>query len=156
MTVVWSSIVRSSVSAVWISGSPSGGNSTSTTGPITRTTRPAGLVPFPFSFAMSALSSSLVERLAGQHVALGRGGGGRQRLRATHDLRDLRGDLRLAGLVGDPRVGLDQLVRVVGGRLHGPLPGRVLRRGRLEQRREHPHLDVPRDEVVENGLGVGL
>jgi len=46
IVVVSPSSVRSTVRAVWISGSSAGGNYTSITGPITRTTRPSGC---PFS-----------------------------------------------------------------------------------------------------------
>ena len=53
-----------------------------------------------------------------------------QRLGATDDLHDLGGDGVLAGPVHDPAQVLDQLVGVVGGRLHGPLAGGVLGRGR--------------------------
>ena len=45
-------------SAVWISGSPSGGNSTSTTGPITRATRPCASVSSAMSHSLEARASA--------------------------------------------------------------------------------------------------
>src|SRR5690606_14040818 len=107
-----------------MSGIASTGNSTSTTGPVTRATRPT-----PVSTACAVIS--LFPRC-----------GVRQRFRATDDLADFLGDLRLASLVHLLRELLDQLVGVVRGRLHGPAPRRLLRRRRLKQRREDPRLDV--------------
>src|SRR5438132_2634068 len=125
IVVVVPSRVTSVVIAVKISGSWPGGNSTSTTGPITRTTLPFAC-PFCSAIGPLLLSRCLPECLG-----------------TADDLRDLRRDLRLALLVRDAAQHLDQLVRVVGRRLHRPAPGRALRRGGLEHRR--PHF---RDEVL--------
>src|SRR5919201_6310107 len=95
----------STVSAVLISGSSSGGNSTSTTGPITRTTRPSG--------CSSAIS--LLQARAGEG------------LRPADDLHDLGGDLVLPGAVRLPGQDLHQLLGVVGRGLHRASAGGVLR-----------------------------
>src|SRR5438874_4971886 len=91
--------VRSTTRAVSISGIPSGGNSASITGPITRTTRPSGNAPLPLP--LSAIRSSAPRRRL------------LERFGSADDLHDLLGDLGLAGLVGLPGQDLDQLVRVV-------------------------------------------
>src|ERR671932_119708 len=99
-----------------MSGIDSAGNSMSTTGPMTRDTRPAppdaAAGELSFRVAVIALSSA--------------GGGVGEGVRATDDLADLLGDLGLAGVVRQPGVPLDQFVRVVGRGLH-----RSLARGEL-------------------------
>src|SRR5919199_6452080 len=101
-----------------MSGMDSAGNSMSTTGPMTRDTRPAppdaAAVELSFRVAVIALSSA--------------GGGVGEGVRATDDLADLLGDLGLAGGVCPPGVPPYQFVRVVGRGLHrapprGPPPG---------------------------------
>src|SRR5438093_12320545 len=93
IVVVSSAIVTSTVIAVLISGSWFGGNSTSTTGPITRTTRPFACP------SCCAIASSLP--------------GPGERFRAADDLQDLCRDLVLSGPVGLAGQDLDELVRVV-------------------------------------------
>src|SRR5438270_126091 len=73
-----------------------------------------------------------------------------QRLGAAHDLHDLGGDARLGQLVGVDGQVLDELLGVVGGGLHGPLAGGLLRRRRLEQGGEDARLDVTREESGED------
>src|SRR5262245_53043380 len=141
---VSSSSVRSTSSAELISGSSSGGKSTSTTGPITRITRPCDRPP-PFSSVISRLPS--VGSLAGSRA---------QCFGAADDLHDLGGDLRLPGLVRPPRVHLDQLLGVLGRRAHRPAPGGVLGRRRLQQRVVHPGLHVSREQRGEQGVGIRL
>src|SRR3954471_15461834 len=140
IVVVSPPIVTSTVSALLISGSWLGGNSTSTTGPITRTTRPSAC---PFCSAIGLTLPS---------VARGR----RQRFGAAHDLHDLGRDLVLTRAVGLPRQDLQQLVRVVGGRLHRTPARRVLRRRRFEQGRPYLRDEVLGQQVIEDLLRLRL
>src|SRR3954447_16253022 len=131
--------VTSTFKALNRSGIASRGNSTSTTGPVTRTTRP---VPARFC-AVGGRSSVTVICTAllpcgcrcGIAGTFGCGSGsiagvgGDQRVGAADDLADLLGDLGLAGLVGLPGQVLGQFLGVVGGRLHRP-PARRRLRGR--------------------------
>src|SRR6266545_1022486 len=144
MTSVSPSSVRSTRTAVFTSGRSSSGNSTSTTGPITRTTRP---LPFPSSSAISSIPSRSSQLVAGSRT---------QRLGRAHDVHDLRGDLGLARLVGHACQHLGQLLRVLGRGLHGPSPVRVLRSGRLEQRGIDLRDHVLGQELVEDRRGLGL
>src|SRR6516164_2144856 len=101
-----------------MSGICSVGNSTSTTGPVTRATWPVRPT-WPPSAAFSTVavivtSLALCERLG-------------QRVGTADDLADFLGDLGLAGLVGFKGELIEQLVGVVGGRLHRPPPCRDLR-----------------------------
>src|SRR5512132_1322076 len=95
-------------------GSSSGANSTSTTGPMIRTTRPVAppLRPVSRSYATVAIGYSAPGCLEG--------------FRAPDDLHDLLGDLGLPRLVVLAGQVLDQLRGVVGGGFHRPAPGRVL------------------------------
>src|SRR5438309_6665068 len=93
-----------------ISGRASGGNSTSTTGPAMATIRPSFSCDSWGGVSVTAIPLFLALASLGQ------------RLGAAHDLHDLGGDGLLPGPVGDALQGPDQLVGVVGGRLHGPLP----------------------------------
>src|ERR1700712_2775466 len=77
-----------------------------------------------------------------------------ERIGAADDLADFLGDLGLACRVRCSGERLDELVRVVGRRLHGATPGAGLRCCRLEQRREDPALDVPREQCIEHLLGT--
>jgi hypothetical protein len=79
-----------------------------------------------------------------------------QRLGAAHDLHDLGGDGFLAGPVHLPAQRLDELLGVVGGRLHGPLTGGVLRGGGVEHGGEEPGLDVARQQPFEDAVGRRL
>src|SRR5262245_7521042 len=133
IVVVTSSIVTSTVSALLISGSSFGGNATSTTGPITRTTRPPAC-------ARSPAGSAMLVQPPGASVL---GAGGRQRFRPPDDLHDLGRDLVLPRAVRLSRQDLDELLRVVGRGLHRPPSRGVLRRGRLE----HRGVDL-RDDVL--------
>src|SRR3712207_626352 len=95
-----------------MSGIWSTGNSTSTTGPITRDTRPT-----PPLVAASGFFSATAVLIVFFLSVGGRGGLGERRS-TTHDLGNLLGDLGLAGLVGLAGEPLDQLLCVVGGGLH--------------------------------------
>src|SRR5579872_118683 len=105
----------------------SAGNSTSTTGPVTRATRPVpaavvGPSPLAAEFSTVAVMSSSLTRRA----RIG------QRVGAADDLADFLGDLGLPCVVRLTGQRLDQVVRVVGGRLHGAPPGGQLRGRRSE------------------------
>src|ERR1700722_6741656 len=89
-------------------------NSTSTTGPITRATRP---VPSPSACASAACSAVAVMKVS---LTPGRIG---QRVGTADNLADFLGNLGLTSLVGVPGELLEQFVGVVRGRLHGPAPG---------------------------------
>src|SRR6516164_7510829 len=129
-----------------MSGICSVANSTSTTGPVTRATwptRPASSPAPPvarFSW-VAVISTSLAPR-----ESLG------QRVGAPDDLADFLGDLRLAGLVGLAGELLEQIVGVVGGRLHGTPPRRDFGGGALQQRMVDPVLHVPREKRIQNDL----
>src|SRR5262245_22568471 len=132
-------------SLLYMSGIESTGNSMSTTGPITRAMRPDAPSVAPVFF------SSTVAVIVSTHL-LGSGVGVGERVDATDDLADLLGDARLAGLVGDPGVLLDELLGVVRRRLHRLLPcGQLGGRG-LEQREEDAALDVLGQQRVEHLL----
>src|SRR6202167_4499048 len=122
----------------------SAGNSTSTTGPVTRATRPVPAAASPLSGVFSSVSvmcSSLTRSArAGQRVG------------AADDLADFLGDLGLPRVVRLTGQVLDQVVRVVGGGLHGPPPGGQLGGGRLEHRKVDPGRDELRQQRVEHVL----
>src|SRR5579863_3326692 len=89
-------------------------NSTSTTGPMIRATRPvtpAGAASVAALWVAVVMTSLTFGDRFGQRVG------------AADDLADFLGDLGLPGLVGFPGEGLDQVVGVVGRRLHGTPPG---------------------------------
>src|SRR5680860_1429966 len=96
-----------------MSGIESVGNSTSTTGPVTRARRPVSAAESsePFSSSTVVVILSLTPSFTGG-VRIGEG------VHATDDLADFLGDPGLAGLVGNSGVLLDQLFGVVGCRLH--------------------------------------
>src|SRR3954452_16662236 len=154
--------VTSTFRALNRSGIASRGNSTSTTGPVTRTTRP--LAPWVCEVvgrsSVRVICAVLlpcgavlwVDRGSGSVVGAGRHEG----VGAADDLADLLGDLGLAGLVGLPREVLRKLLGVVGGRLHRPAPRRRLRGRGLEHRRVDPGGDVLRQQRVEQRLRGGL
>src|SRR3546814_5827314 len=100
-----------------MSGIESWGNSMSTTGPVTRATRPTTVVFSAVRLMASSLSLGLLAR--------------RQSVGAADDLGDLLRDLGLARVVAQAGVVGDELVGVVAGRLH-----RLLRRGVLGRRRQ--------------------
>src|SRR3954447_19039473 len=90
----------------------SGANSTSTTGPMTRTTRP---VPPPLCVEVPSSTVAVILHSHSLFASFCQGFG------AADDLHDFLRDLCLAGRVCVPGERLDQLVRVVTGRLHRPL-----------------------------------
>src|SRR4051812_14466608 len=152
--------VTSTFRALNRSGIASRGNSTSTTGPVTRATRPVA----PWVCEVDGRSSVTVmvcspalpmfwEYVWGRSVV---GAGRHERVGTADDLADLLGDLGLAGLVGLPREVLGQLLGVVGRRLHRPAAGCGLRGRRLEHRRVDPGGDVLRQQRVEQRLGGRL
>src|SRR3954454_15881821 len=164
--------VTSTVRALNRSGIASRGNSTSTTGPVTRTTRPAAAVCWVLGrSSVTVICTALlpwgwvvsrpeVFPPAARGAAGGRrsvvGAGRHERVGAADDLADLLGDLVLAGLVGLPGEVLRQLLGVVRRRLHRAAPGRRLRRCRLQHRRVDARRDVLRQQRVEQRLGRGL
>src|SRR4051794_1538940 len=110
-------------------------NSTSTTGPITRTTRPVALLAAPCSSVFSSTAViSLITPCCGEGIG------------TTDDLADFLGDLRLTSLVRQPGVGPDQVRRVVARRLHRPPARRGLRRRGLQQGGKDPRADVARQQ----------
>src|SRR4051812_15752548 len=118
--------VTSTFSALNRSGIASRGNSTSTTGPVTRTTRPVACVCWVVGrSSVTVICTALLPSGCGGVASSGRAcpasvgrAGGDQRVGAADDLADLLGDLGLSGLVGLPGEVLGQLLGVVGGRLH--------------------------------------
>src|SRR5664279_3737291 len=158
----------STVSALNRAGIALRPNSTSTTGPMTRTTRPevtpASLSPVSLSntVVIRAPSSSSGKRLSGR--AAGTPGDAcslvapcrSERVGAADDLADFLGDFCLPGLVGQPGVGVDQFLGVVAGRLHRAPPCSRLRCRRLEQRGEYPGADVARQQSGNQLFGFGL
>src|SRR4051812_38479986 len=152
--------VTSTFRALNRSGIASRGNSTSTTGPVTRTTRPlaapVGEVDGRSSVTVmcaALLPCGCLAYVWGRSVV---GAGRHERVGAADDLADLLGDLGLAGLVGLPREVLRELFGVVGGRLHRPAPGRGLRGRRLQHRGVDPRGDVLRQQRVEQRFGRRL
>src|SRR4030095_897630 len=120
-------------SAVWISGSPSGGNSTSTTGPITRATRPC-------ASSCSAIAHSFEARASAPPT--------------ISMISVVISSWRAAVcLPGEHR---DELVRVVGRGRHRALTGGVLGGGGLEQREVDLRDDVLREQVVQELGGLGV
>src|SRR3954451_18024367 len=151
--------VTSTCRALYISGIASAGNSMSTTGPITRDTRPvpacADSVELSFRVAVIA-SLTLLDASSGGRASSRFGRGVRESVGTADDLADLLRDLRFASVVRQQCVAPDQLVGVVRRRLHRALPGGELAGRRHQQRVEHPGLDVPRQQRVEHGSGVRL
>src|SRR5690606_39008369 len=95
----------------------------SSTGPMTRATR-------PLTAAESVVVSSTVAVMVSLSIGLGSIS---ERVRATHDLADLLGDAGLACLVRQARVLLDEVLGVVGRGLHGLLSCGELGSSRLQQ-----------------------
>src|SRR5215469_3672670 len=127
-----------------MSGICSVANSTSTTGPMTRATwptRPASPPLVAWSSWVAVISTSLAPC-----DCLG------QRVGAPDDLADFLGDLRLAGLVSLAAELLEQVVGVVGGRLHRAPPRRDFGGSALQQCVEDPVLHIPREKGIKNGL----
>src|SRR3712207_2500628 len=118
-----SASVTSTFRALNRSGIASRGNSTSTTGPVTRTTRPAAVVcEVVGRSSVTVICTALLPlglRWSGKGGSVV-GTGRDQRVGSADDLADLLGDLGLTSLVGLPGQVLGQLLGVVGGRLHRP------------------------------------
>src|SRR5665213_870546 len=124
VTVIFSPSSSMSISsAKLISGSASGGNSTSTTGPRIAMTHPSfkgasdswvwGSAVAVMAALAPGVSSGLVVVLGGVHVVVVVGALA-QCLGATDDLHDLRRDRVLPGPVHPTSIGEDQVFRVVG------------------------------------------
>src|SRR3954470_7359738 len=114
-----------------MSGSSSGGNSTSTTGPMIWMTLPV------------ATTLSLPVRR-------------RHELRRRGDLQHLAGDLGLARLVEDQRQILDQVLRVLVRVAHRDHLGAEEARAKLQDRLVDQHLDVTRQELLQDRARVRL
>src|SRR5712691_4824612 len=123
-----------SVSSALRIGGSSSPNCTSTTAPITCETCPIGL----------AMMSSSQKNSASQ------------RLGAGDDLDQLFGDHRLALAVVGHRLPLDHVAGVAGGVVHRRHARALLGGGILQQRAEHLHGDVERQELGEDVLLVRL
>src|SRR3954467_12679401 len=151
--------VTSTFRALNRSGIASRGNSTSTTGPVTRTTRPLA-APVGGVEGRSSVTVMCPALVPGGGSVRGKrsvvGAGRHEGVGAADDLADLLGDLGLAGLVGLPREVLRKLLGVVGGRLHRTSPRCRLRGGRLQHRRVDPRGDVLRQQGVQQPLGRRL
>src|SRR5262245_58262457 len=162
-------------SAVLIAGTASGGNSTSTTGPAMATILPGlGDAPAPVSLVVSVTvmsgGSCWSDLGGGEAVDEGVGGpegvvdedvpardlGGPHGLGTADDLHDLGGDGVLPGPVHGPAVLDDEVLGVVGGRLHRPLLGGEERRRALEHGGVQPRLGVAGQQALEDLGGVGL
>src|SRR6478609_1930057 len=126
-----------------MSGIESCGNSMSTTGPVTRATRPTAVAVFS---AVRLMASSLSYGLFARRQSVG----------AADDLGDLLRDLGLASVVAQARVVGDELVRVVARRLHRLLCRGVLGSRRLEEGVEYAALDVHRQERIQHDARLGL
>src|SRR6478752_6282830 len=127
-----------------MSGIESCGNSMSTTGPVTRATRPTTAVSVFSAVRLmaSALSCGLFAR--------------RESVGAADDLGDLLRDLGLASVVAQAGVVGVELVRVVARRLHRLLCRGVLGSRRLEEGVEDAALDVHRQERIQHDARLGL
>src|SRR5918996_3747637 len=108
--------------AVLISGMCSGGNSTSTTGPMIWITRPSVARASPLAASCVIVMSDLSWLGRSQDFLVFA-----QRFGAADDLHDLAGDLGLALAVRDARVDLDELLARIRRGLHRASPRRVLR-----------------------------
>src|SRR5210317_642838 len=140
-TLVSPPMVMSVCSALYIAGSASWGNSTSTTGPVTRATRPV-VVAFVVAVFVISLSLSLLRRSEG--------------VGAAHDFGNLLGNFSLASVVRQAGVFTDQLVGVVTGRLHRLLASSVFSRRGLQHGGEDSVLDVDRKQGIQNVIGLRL
>src|SRR6187551_1239885 len=101
-----------------MSGMASAGNSMSTTGPMTRATRPTPS-GCSASFAAGAfLAGALAVLAVGVMVSRFRSRGRRERSCARDDLADFLGDLRLARRVGEPGVLTNDVFGVGHGGVH--------------------------------------
>src|SRR6267142_3766762 len=127
------------------SGCSPGGNSTSTTAPMTWLTRPSLVFFFSGVDACFVLAICLPPSARRPHC-----------FGAGNDLHQLRGDARLADLFCEQRERVDQIAGCIGCVLHRDHLGRVLAGLVLEHCREHLRLDVSRQQAVEHRLWVGF
>src|SRR5690606_26287383 len=154
--ILMSSDSKSMRIALFRSGSCPGGNCTSTTGPMTCTTRPTrfwlSLMARASFIPTSAHAAALDSRGGGAPAPAGvpSNGADVEGLGPAHDLRDLLGDGRLARPVEGQRQGPDHLRGVVGRGPHGPHAGRVFAGLGLQQRPVHLHTHVPRQEQAQH------
>src|SRR5690625_1179802 len=128
-----------------MSGREPTGNSTSTTGPVTRAIRPVAVAPasaVPSTVAVTFLLTS--------------GAGTSERVGAADNLTDLVGDLGLTRLVGQTGQVLGEFLGVVRGGLHRGPPGRLLGGGRLQEGEVDPVDHVLRQQLVQDLLRRGL
>src|SRR3712207_3727610 len=132
------SVLASSSSALYNSGSVSDSKATSSTGPMTWTilpvVRPAVAVAILLSVRPALLSA-------------------RQRRRAADDLRDLLRDPRLPRAVVGPPEDVEHLPRVVGRVLHRRPPRRLLGGRRLDERTVDGVAHVGGQQLAEYRLG---
>src|SRR5690606_35029472 len=162
--------VTSACRALNSSGMEPRGNSTSTTGPMTRTTRPAAP---PVRLVLSCVTAAVIG-VGSLRVWLRPGRAGwygpfaqaaallvavrarRQRVHAADDLADFLRDLGLTDRVGLALQDAGEFVGVVGGRLHCGAPSRRLGCRCLEQRRVDTRVDVLRQQRRQQHICVGL
>src|SRR6185369_4021934 len=129
-----------------MAGSSPAGNSTSTTGPVIRMTRPVALGAFALGGAAVAMLVSVPPGSCS----------GSARLRAGRDLDHLAGDVGLADLVVGQRQVVDQVFGVLGCVLHRHHPARLIAGLALQERLEDAGGDVARQELLEDGGRRGL
>src|SRR5467141_3193622 len=128
------------------SGCSPGGNSTSTTAPITWLTWPSLLV------FLSAFGTCFVLAISKCPPSARRPHG----FGAANDLHELCRDAGLAHLVCVQSQRVDQVAGGIGRVLHRDHLGRVFARLVLQHCLEHLRLDISRQQAVEHRLGVGL
>src|SRR4029450_13689854 len=120
-----------------------------------RSSRPAWAARMASAPPTTPTLSAVMARLVSPGVAAA-GPGGPHGLGAADDLHDLGGDGVLAGPVHGPAVLDDQVLGIVGGRLHRPLLGGEERGRALEEGGVQPRLGVARQQALEDLGGVGL
>src|SRR5690348_3078143 len=96
----------------------------STTGPMTRATRPVPPALWVSGVSVTVAVMCVVPLRSVFRCSSDACGG--ERVGAADDLADLLGDLGLAGLVGQPGVEADEVLGVVRRRLHRALSGGLL------------------------------
>src|SRR5487761_695958 len=127
------------------SGCSPGGNSTSTTAPMTWLTWPS-LVFFVTAFGACLVFAISTPPSARRPHGLG----------AANDLHELCRDTGLADLVRIQRQRVDQVAGGVGSVLHRDHLGRVLAGLVLQHGLEDLRLHIAGQQAVQHGLGVGL
>src|ERR1700686_3176040 len=127
------------------SGCSPGGNSTSTTAPMTWLTWPS-LVSFPSVFDVCLVFAIFSPPSARRPHGFG----------AANDLHELCRDAGLAHLVREKRQRIDQVAGGVGRVLHRDPLGRVFAGLVLQHGLEDLRLHVTRKQAVEHRFGVGL